>query len=72
MLNLQTGQYHALNESGGTMFEVLSTGEPFAVVAHKVAEHYEIPQATAERDLARFCASLFDRGLLEAAEPAQA
>jgi len=72
VLNLQTGQYHALNESGGTMFHLLSTGEPLAVAASRVAHHYGIPEAIAERDLGRLCASLLERGLLDSAEPASA
>jgi hypothetical protein len=69
VLNLQTGQYHALNESAGTMFGILSRGESLAVAASRVADQYGIPEATAERDLARLCASLLERGLLDSVEP---
>jgi hypothetical protein len=72
VLNLRTGQYHALNESAGTMFQILSTAETLANAATQVANHYGIPEATAERDLARLCASLLERGLLDPAEPAPA
>lgn len=69
VLNLQTGQYHALNESAGTMFDILSAGEPLAVAARRVAALYGIPEATAESDLGGLCASLLERGLLDTAEP---
>jgi hypothetical protein len=65
VLNLQTGQYHGLNGSAGAMFSVLSAGEPFAVGVNRIAEQYGIPHATAERDLARLCASLLERGLVD-------
>jgi Coenzyme PQQ synthesis protein D (PqqD) len=70
VLNLQTAQYHALNESAGMMFHALSTGERFAAAASRVAKRYGIPLALAERDLGQLCASLLERGLLAAAEPA--
>lgn len=72
VVNLQTGQYHALNGSGGTMFDLLATGEPLAVAASRVADQYGIPEAIAERDLGQLCASLLERGLLDSAEPASA
>ena len=72
VLNLQTGQYHALNESAGAMFHMLSTGESLAVAASRVAHQYGIPEATAERDLGRLSASLLERGLLDSVESAPA
>ena len=72
VLNLETGQYHALNETGGTMFDLLSTGESLAVAASRVADHYGNPEAVAERDLGRLCESLLERGLLDSAEPGPA
>ena len=72
VLNLQTGQYHALNQSGATMFDILSTGTPLAVAARWVADEYGIPEATAQRDLDGLCTSLLERGLLDSVEPAAA
>jgi hypothetical protein len=69
VLNLQTGRYHALNESAGTMFHILATGEPLGVAASRVADQYGIPEATAEHDLGLLCASLLERGLLDPVEP---
>jgi hypothetical protein len=72
VLNLQTGQYHALNESAGTMFDILATGASLAVAARRVADRYGIPEATVQRDLDRLCASLLERGLLDSVELAAA
>lgn len=72
VVNLQTAQYHALNESAGTMFHILSAGETLSLSARRVAAHYGIPTAIAERDLRGLCASLLERGCLASDDPVPA
>lgn len=66
LLNLQTGQYHGLNRSGGRMLELLDTaGGSVREAIERLADEYgEDPEAI-EDGLACFCAALASRGLIE-------
>jgi len=65
LLNLNTGQYHGLNPTGGRMFEVLDEcGDPEAA-AGRLAEEFQQPLETVRSDLHELCRSLVERGLLE-------
>ena len=65
LLNLQTGQYHGLNPTGGRMFEVIGEcGDP-EVAAARLAAEFDQPPRTIAEDLHELCAGLIGRGLLE-------
>lgn len=66
LLNLDTGQYHGLNPTGGRMLRLLeetdgSVGEAVA----RLAVEFEVARDEIAPDLADFCASLAERGLIE-------
>jgi hypothetical protein len=66
LLNLQTGQYHGLNRSGGRMLELLEeTGGGVREAIERLAEEYGEDPADIEDGLASFCAALAARGLVE-------
>jgi len=65
LLNLESGQYHCLNKSGGVMFELLASGETATTVAQAIAQRYRISPAAAESDVSSLCVSLLERGLVE-------
>lgn len=65
VLNLQTGKYHGLNPTGGRIIEVLQRTGSVSDAAATVAQDYELPLETAERDVCALCASLLERGLVE-------
>lgn len=66
LLNLQTGQYHGLNRSGGRMIELLGeTGGSVRVAIERLAGEYGEDPADIEEGLALFCAALASRGLIE-------
>lgn len=66
LLNLETGQYHGLNTTGGRMLELLKdTGGQVRASVNRLAHEYEIDTATIATDMADFCLSLEERGLLE-------
>ena len=66
LLNLQTGQYHGLNRSGGRMLELLEeTGGSVHEAIERLASEYGEDPATIEDGLASFCAALASRGLIE-------
>lgn len=65
LLNLNTGQYHGLNPSGGRMFEVLAECGDLTRTAELLAAEFDQPLETVAGDLRRFCIDLVARGLLE-------
>lgn len=65
VLNLETGKYHGLNPTAGRMLEVLAQEGAVRDAAAAVAAEYELPQATAERDICDLCEVLVERGLIE-------
>jgi Coenzyme PQQ synthesis protein D (PqqD) len=65
LLNLQTGQYHGLNPTGGRMLEVLAEVGSIADASVRLSEEYAQPLDEVTHDLRTFCADLADRGLIE-------
>ena len=65
VLNLQTGRYHGLNPTAGTMLAELETGARIGDIAARLAGVYEQPVDELERDLAALCLDLLERGLIE-------
>jgi len=70
LLNLSTGQYHGLNETGGRMLQLLeeTDGEVGAAV-RRLATEYEISYDEIAPMLADFCTALAERGLVEVERP---
>jgi Coenzyme PQQ synthesis protein D (PqqD) len=65
LLNLETGQYHGLNETGGRMLELLETTQGrIREAVEKLAAEYEVPFEDIAPDLTAFCSDLEERGLL--------
>src|SRR3954470_14548606 len=66
LLNLETGQYHGLNHTGGRMLELLGEhdGDIGRAMQRLAAENDLAPDDIAP-DLANFCADLHERGLIE-------
>jgi len=65
LLNLETGQYHGLNETGGRMLELLeATDGRVREAVEKLADEYEIPFEEIAPDLMSFCSALETRGLI--------
>ena len=69
LLNLDTGQYHGLNETGGRMLELLETTDGRVREAvEKLAEESGTEFDEIAGDLASFCSELESRGLIVADE----
>ena len=66
VLNPETGKYHGLNATAGQMLEVLERAASVRDAAAELAELYGQPQDVIEHDLCELCASLLERGLVEA------
>jgi hypothetical protein len=65
LLNLQTGQYHGVNPTGGRMLELLEQGRTIAETAAVLADEYGRPMGELQDDVADFCAGLAERGLIQ-------
>lgn len=65
MFNLQTGRYHGLNTTAGSMLEALERSSCVRDAAVAVAVEYDQPQAIVERDMCELCNGLLARGLVE-------
>ncbi len=66
LLNLNTGQYHGLNPTGGRLLQLLeeTDGNVRAAIT-KLAAEYEVAEDDITTDMADFCAALAERGLIE-------
>jgi Coenzyme PQQ synthesis protein D (PqqD) len=65
VLNLQTGRYHGLNATAGSMLEALERAPSLRDAAAAVAGDYGQPQAVVEEDMCELCSVLLARGLVE-------
>jgi hypothetical protein len=65
VLNLQTGRYHGLNPTAGSMLEELERAACVGDAAAAVAAEYAQPPALVERDMRELCDALLARGLIE-------
>lgn len=65
LLNLRSGQYHSLNPSATTMFDMLlEYGRP-GPAADAVARQFGAPVQEVLADTIELCAGLLERGLVE-------
>lgn len=65
LLNLQTGNYHGLNPTGGVMLEAVNDAPSVRAAAGAVASRYGEDPARVEADLLELCQGLLERGLME-------
>ncbi len=64
LLNLKSGQYHALNPTAGRMLELLDELGDSRAVAERITEEFDAPLELVRRDVAELCDQLLERGLL--------
>ena len=65
LLNLQTGQYHGLNHTGGRMLEVLAEVGDMDVAAGRISAEFSRPIEEITKDMSELCNSLVERSLVE-------
>jgi Coenzyme PQQ synthesis protein D (PqqD) len=65
VLNLETGKYHGLNATAGTMLEALESASCVSDAASALASRYTQPEQVIERDMYELCNVLLERGLIE-------
>lgn len=64
ILNLETGQYHGLNRTGGAILASLARTPNLQETVTAVAKQYGQDVADVERDVRAFCGDLLRRGLI--------
>jgi hypothetical protein len=65
VLNLETGKYHGLNATAGSMLDALGLQACVRDAAVAVAAEYDQPAAAVEQDMCELCNLLLARGLIE-------
>ncbi|QDC17344.1 PqqD family peptide modification chaperone (plasmid) [Rhodococcus ruber] len=65
ILNIDTGTYFMLNETGADIIKLLSESLPSAVVVERIAEIYDAPIMEIERDVRNILDELMQNGLVE-------
>jgi hypothetical protein len=71
LLNVNTGQYHGLDQIGGRFFEAIRDAADLQSASAVLAEEYGQTAERIETDLAAFCSDLRELGLIEL-QPQQA
>jgi len=65
VLNLNTGQYHGLNPTGGRMLEVLQQVGTVGGAVEQLEGEFDVDREQLEADLLVFCRLLAQRDLVE-------
>lgn len=65
VLNLDSGQYHGLNQTAAAMLAAVNRSETVGAAVEPLAAELGQPAEVIERDLLELCQSLADRGLVE-------
>jgi hypothetical protein len=65
LLDLRSGEYHALNESAGRMWVLLAETGDVRAVLNDLCSTYDADEGVLSEDLAGFVAELADGGLLK-------
>jgi len=69
VLNLETGEYHGLNATGGRILARVAAAADLREVAGALADEYGQARNEVEQDVNAFCRDLLARGLIEVVEP---
>jgi hypothetical protein len=64
LLNLKTGIYYGLNDTGTRIWKLIEEHGDIDTVRRRMLEEFEVSQETLEGDLLALLPELLDRGLL--------
>lgn len=71
LLNIQTGHYYGMDETGGRFFEVLQGATSLASAVDSLAREFDAPVEQIRQDMLRYCSELLGHGLIELQEPGE-
>jgi hypothetical protein len=69
LLNVQTGFYYGMDETGGRFFDVMRDAASLERAVDTLVEEFDAPVEQLRADLLRYCGELLDHGLIELVEP---
>jgi hypothetical protein len=69
LLNIQTGHYYGMDETGGRFFEVLREAESVGFAVDSLTSEFDAPIEQVRHDMLRYCSELLGHGLIEFREP---
>jgi coenzyme PQQ synthesis protein D (PqqD) len=64
MINLSTGIYYSMDETGALVWELLAAGHSLEEVSAALARRYDVPGEQAQADVARLGAELLEENLV--------
>ncbi len=65
ILDLNSGAYYGLNHIGAQLVEQLKQGRSSEQASKRIAEQYQIPNATVESDIQDLLSQLIEQALIE-------
>jgi hypothetical protein len=65
ILNIETGQYHSVDQVGARFFEVMRGVPALELAVGRLAEEFEQPLGVIETDLAAFAGEMVELGVIE-------
>lgn len=68
LLNVRTGHYYGMDESGARFFRVLQESDDVGSAVERLAEEFDAPVERLREDMVQYCAELESLGLLELRE----
>lgn len=66
MMDIETGKYYNLGESGGRIWELLESPMSLDILLDALTKEYSVTIEQCEKDTVPFLVSLVERGLLSA------
>ena len=70
LLNIQTGHYYGMDETGGRFFEVLCEATSLGAAVESLTREFDAPAEQIREDMLRYCNELLEHGLIELHETA--
>lgn len=68
LLNIQTGHYYGMDETGGRFFEALRDADTVAAAVDTLVREFDAPVDQIRQDALRYCGELLHYGLIELQE----
>lgn len=65
LLNIQTGHYYGMDETGGRFFEVLREAGSLASAVDSLSQEFDAPIEQIRLDMLHYCSELLAHGLIE-------
>lgn len=65
LLNVESGQYHGLDATGTMFWRAMEETATFSEAVEYLGAHFDIGRERISEELAAFCRSLEQRGLVE-------